>query len=452
VPQISFIHPLDQPLKKKRLVEELRQALKRAEFDSLSIAVAAVTLGTLLRLDSDLKSWKANGKKIVAVYGVDIAATTLEALAYSMANFDEVYISRISGVKFHPKMYIFSGLTRGLLFFGSNNMTVPGTETNLETCVRIEYELPTEAAAFAEAVAGWNALMTERASNTVFALNNATLQILVDEGRVTSEKNRVASGESGTASGSALPASALPQSTLKKSPPSPLPAAKFVPPPGTPSTMTAPAAAAAAAMTPATPAGPVGTPGHTPPSPAAAAPSAAPAEIPAAAAVAAAAVAATSATTSADTLVIQIKPHHNGEIFLSKLAVDENPAFFGFPFTGWTTPKKVTNPQYPQRIPDPIANIVVYGAGAVPVLVLSYRALNTVFYKTKTEIRITCSELVPVVPDYSIMVMRLADPGATTDYEIEIYRPDSPSYALWLAACNQTMPGGGKQPRKFGWL
>src|SRR5207253_2874287 len=33
-------------------------------------------------------------------------------------------------------------------------------------------------------------------------------------------------------------------------------------------------------------------------------------------------------------LVIQIIPHHNGEIFLSKNAVNQNPALFGFPFSG----------------------------------------------------------------------------------------------------------------------
>lgn len=56
---------------------------------------------------------------------------------------------------------------------------------------------------------------------------------------------------------------------------------------------------------------------------------------------------------STEALVIQIVPHHNGEVFLSKIAVDQNPDFFGYPFTGRTTPKKPGNPSYPQRDPEP---------------------------------------------------------------------------------------------------
>ncbi|WP_457630025.1 hypothetical protein, partial [Oceanithermus sp.] len=62
----------------------------------------------------------------------------------------------------------------------------------------------------------------------------------------------------------------------------------------------------------------------------------------------------------AQALVIQVIPHHNGEIFLSKTAVNQNPKFFGWPFTGKTRPKKASNPSYPQREPDPVVNIRVF--------------------------------------------------------------------------------------------
>ena len=150
-------------------------------------------------------------------------------------------------------------------------------------------------------------------------------------------------------------------------------------------------------------------------------------------------------------LAIQIKPHHNGEIFLSRTAASQNPAFFGWPFTGKTTPKKLTNPSYPQLDPDPIVNIAVFGSAPNPLLTLDSYALNTVYYATKSEIRITASPLVGVVPEYSVMLMEpSAVPGTT--YEITIHTPDSPEYAGWVTACNQTMPGGGKEPRKFGWF
>lgn len=88
-------------------------------------------------------------------------------------------------------------------------------------------------------------------------------------------------------------------------------------------------------------------------------------------------------------LAIQIKPHHNGEILLSVTAAMQNPSFFDWPFTGRTTPKKRGNPSYPQRV---------------------------------------------------------------VDYEITVHRPDSPDHGIWLARCNQRMPGGGRAARRFGWF
>src|SRR5882672_4242068 len=156
MPGISYIHPLDQPLNKRRLLAEIKSALGSAQFNSLSIAVAAVSLGPLLRLDAAFKKWKAAGKRIVAIYGVDIGATTIEALTYSLLVFDAVYISRIPGIKFHPKLYIFKGVQKGLVFYGSNNLTVPGTETNFEASIIADYNLPADAAAFADALRGWD--------------------------------------------------------------------------------------------------------------------------------------------------------------------------------------------------------------------------------------------------------------------------------------------------------
>ena len=131
--------------------------------------------------------------------------------------------------------------------------------------------------------------------------------------------------------------------------------------------------------------------------------------------------------------VIQIKPHRNGEIFLSVSAVLQNPEFFSWPFKGQTTPKKIGNPSYPQLDPDPIVNITVFGADLEPVLELSSYVLNTVYYSKKSEIRITASPLVDVVPEYSVMIMELSS-DEDIDYEIIIHTPDSPEFDAWVAA------------------
>lgn len=161
------------------------------------------------------------------------------------------------------------------------------------------------------------------------------------------------------------------------------------------------------------------------------------------------------ATVSSEALVIQIVPHHNGEVFLSKIAVNQNPSFFGFPFTGATTPKIASNPSYPQRVPDPVVNITVYdGVGNVAVTKTAF-GLNTVYYSTKSEIRITFSpDLVAAIAPYAIMVIRRTDEAH--DYDIDVFNPakkPSTRYQQYLNACNQKMPSGGKaQARRMGWL
>jgi hypothetical protein len=157
---------------------------------------------------------------------------------------------------------------------------------------------------------------------------------------------------------------------------------------------------------------------------------------------------------SAEALVIQIVPHHNGEVFLSKAAVDQNPDFFGFPFTGKGTPKKSSNAPYPQRVPSPIVDLKVYGTGETPVVHHPQLRLTTVFYEAKSEIRITVPpDVVKNTPDYSILVMRQGVEGSDCDYEMEIFAPNNPQFKDYLAVCNQTMPSGGKpNPRKMGWL
>ncbi len=155
---------------------------------------------------------------------------------------------------------------------------------------------------------------------------------------------------------------------------------------------------------------------------------------------------------AAKALVIEISPHHNGEVFLSKIAVNQNPEFFGFPFTGHTVPKRARNPAYPQRVPDPAVQITIFGRRGVRRVIDQF-GLNTVYYATKSEIRITFSqEWLALVPPSSLMVMRLTD-EPSLDYELEIHPPGSERYDEYLAACNQTMPSGGaRRARRMGWL
>jgi hypothetical protein len=156
---------------------------------------------------------------------------------------------------------------------------------------------------------------------------------------------------------------------------------------------------------------------------------------------------------AAQALVIQIVPHDNGEVFLSTVAVRQNPRFFGFPFKGKTKPKKKANVPYTQRKPDPRVDLEVYDSAGKLATVLRHYGLNTVHYKRKGEIRITVRpKVVQKTPAYSVLLMERANqPGL--EYRMRIYAPGSARYEDLLAVCDQKMPGGGKRRRRrFGWL
>ncbi|SCB87673.1 hypothetical protein GA0061071_102287 [Kosakonia oryzendophytica] len=393
MPQVSFITPLDQPGGSKRLLDILRTGLKDPRFTQLRIVTAYAKSGPLLRLKSDIESWIASGNSLYAIVGIDQQGTSKEALTIAADLCKELYITRENGITFHPKIYLFNGPKYAKVIVGSNNLTVGGTETNFESSIILDLVFPEDNSIYNDLETMWVNLLPHSCVATK-AFEQKLLDELIANGAVLSELDKQARAK---LTGNPFPA---PRTGLIRKPASPLPA----------SIMKTPKAQATGIM-------------EQPQSP----------------------------QQVVAGLIIQIKPHHNGEIFLSKIAVLQNPSFFGWPFKGSTIPKKAGNPAYPQRTPDPIVNINVYGPATTPTLTLSSYKLNTVYYSAKAEIRITASPLVSQVPDYSVMVMMPGN-SAEIDYEICIYRPDSPQYTSWLLACNQSMPGGGKKARKFGWF
>ncbi|AJC64954.1 phospholipase D family protein [Dickeya zeae] len=397
MPQVSFITPLDQPSGSKRLLDILRTGLKDPRFTQLRIVTAYAKSGPLLRLKSDIESWIAAGNSLCAIVGIDQQGTSKEALTIAADLCKALYITRENGITFHPKIYLFDGPKYAKVIIGSNNLTVGGTETNFESSIILDLVLPEDDSIYNDLETMWGSLLPHSCVATK-PFEQKLLDELIANGAILSELDKQAraklTGNYPTAPRTGLvckPASPLPASIMKRK-----------------------------TLTPKTQAtGIMGQLQY-------------PQQVVAG-------------------LIIQIKPHHNGEIFLSKIAVLQNQSFFGWPFKGSTTPKKAGNPAYPQRTPDPVVNINVYGPATTPTLTLNSYKLNTVYYSAKEEIRITASPLISQVPDYSIMVMMPGN-SAGIDYEICIYRPDNPQYTSWLSACNQSMPSGGKKPRKFGWF
>jgi len=402
MPRISIQKPTDQPIGANRLLENLRQSLTSPDFRQFRFMVAFAKAGPLLRLSREIAAWTTARKSLRAIIGIDEQGTSKEALEFALANFSETFVAHVPGPfspTFHPKLYLFSGPQRASLFVGSNNLTVGGTESNLESYLRIDLELPVDKVTLDEFEAAWDdALKVSNELTADLLLQLQRCNLVLPEAQT--RKTRAAG--SGTSTTGHPPTPAFPSIPLV--PPSSIPAGTLPPRRQVPAT-TAPAQTA------------------PPPAPA--------------------------SVTQA--LVIQIVPHHNGEVFLSKKAVDQDPAFFGWPFTGLSVPKRSNNPPYPQRVPDPVVDLKVFDdKGKLKVRHNPFN-LNTVYYSTKSEIRITVpQDVVSNAPAYSILVMR---ESSTIDYEMDIYAPGSTAYNTYLARCNQTMPSGGNpRPRHFGWL
>jgi|SRR3954464_8742105 len=395
---VEFLNPLAQFSGKDRLLTRLENLLDRKELTHIRMAVAFAKSGPLLRLKDRFASCRGVGKSIEAIFGIDHLGTSKQALEFAIANFDKVYVAHTTAHStFHPKYYLFYGDNNASCLYGSHNLTVGGTETNLEGGVQIDIERPADEAAFEDIAACFEDLRNAPFTHT---LHQELLKTLCDTGLLCDE-NEMSS--SALWSEKKKSATKFPFGHILPKPASPLPKEIFATPPAK-----------------------KGPPLN--------------------------AVAKKPSDASAQALVLQIVPHHNGEVFLSKIAVNQNPSFFGFPFEGFATPKKPGNPAYPQRTPDPRVNIAVFDKKGNTVKTKEDYALNTIFYEAKAEIRVTFStDIRTKISPMSIMVMRKAEPPF--DYDIEIYNPGSNEFKMLLASCNQTLPSGGApQARKMGWL
>lgn len=402
---IRFQKPTDQPFGSNRLLDSLRQALNDKRFSRFRFMVAFAKVGPLLRLQPDIERWQSQGNRIEAVIGIDQNGTSYEAVEFALTHFTSVHIAHVVGPfspTFHPKLYLFDGGADCLAFIGSNNMTVGGTETNLESHVRLELSLPNDSAMMGDLQG-----LVDDALQIAAAVTPSLLKQLLDSRLVLRESQlRRLQQPAGSAAQAATTSPAPVFPTIQINPPSAVPRD----------------VARARAQQPAAPSG-------------------------------AAASATPASTIAAQSLVIQIKPRDNGEILLSKTAVNQDPSFFGWPFAGRTKPKLTKNDPYDQRLPDPIVMLRVYDSAGSLVITHDPFELNTVYYTRRSEIRVTVPpNVVQATPDTSILLMQISAVQGY-DYTMDIFVPGSPKHATYLKSCNQSMPSGGRDaPRRFGWL
>ncbi len=151
--------------------------------------------------------------------------------------------------------------------------------------------------------------------------------------------------------------------------------------------------------------------------------------------------------------LIEVIPHPNGELLLSYTAVTrQEPAFFGHPFTGWSTPKISSNQAYPMLTPDPIVDIEIYDSAGALVAAERDHSLNVVDYARKHEVRITIPNgRHALIPPMSVLELE-RDPSPSLDFRLRFYPPGSAAAAAAVPNLTATMPRGSLPvARRYGW-
>lgn len=422
---------ISQPFATRRLGDYLLDALGDARWQRFLASVAFAKRSGTAHVLAPLHAFAGRATTRISV-GVDHGGTSLEGVEDLFGALDgrgELFVAhhtRSPGDRvhhtFHPKVFLFDNSTEALALVGSGNLTQGGLFGNYEAGVALRLDLGDSAQrafhrSIVQALDDW----ADPASPLCTRVDSASLIRLYDEGYLPREatiRPRSSTGGAG-ARGSGIGGPTLfPPAPVPAPPPTPSTAPVFtrpvsstLPPPPRPAPRTRTARA----------------PGASPPSPSRAA---------------------------HRVLYIEVIPHHNGEIFLSKLAIRDDPAFFGHPFSGRTTPKRAGNAGYPMRTPDPIVDIVVYDDTDAVLRRAPSHSLNMVEYERKGEIRITVPDrMQDVIPEMALLVMAIADPATGREYTLDFYPPGSPSYGTYASNLVRSMPSGGRPGpgRRYGW-
>lgn len=435
MPTHHYICPIDQPTGAFRLIDWLENNFLSPDYITFRCLVAFAKIKPFYKIHDSIQKWNARGNQSDVVIGIDHKGTSYQALQYALANFDSVNILHANYSTFHPKLYIFSGSHKAAAYYGSSNFTSGGLETNFEGGIIIDFDLPADQSEFDDILKCFQSVCSPSVS-CLSPLTTTFLDNLKNNGFLLDETIAHGVVRTSTVASSVVSAS-TPTTTSPLFNDFTIKPARVIPK----SVMTT-AAASAGIIMPSTKSS-----GTRRRSPATGTPRSVPT------------VASVVVPVLPDGFVIQVIPHHNGEILLSKNAIYQNKAFFGFPFTGTTIPKKPSNPTYPQRTPDPIVNIRVYDKTGKLVNAEQNYSLNTVYYEKKSEVRITITPEIlralnvsAITTNYPILVMRLSStPGC--DYDLDFFEYGSPAYKGYLSICDQTLPSGGKPiARKMGWI
>ena len=120
-------------------------SLKSENYDSFKAYVAFVSTGGLKNIIGQLVEFKNAGKEIKLYVGVDLNATSKEALEKLLEHGIETYvIYSPNNIIYHPKIYAFEGAEIKRAIIGSSNLTESGLFQNIEASVCVDFDTDNE--------------------------------------------------------------------------------------------------------------------------------------------------------------------------------------------------------------------------------------------------------------------------------------------------------------------
>lgn len=116
-------------------------SLESENYNSFNAFIAFVSTGGLKNLIDQLLAFKEDGGEIKLYLGVDLNATSKEALEQLLENEIESYVVYSpNNIIYHPKIYAFEGDETKRAIIGSSNLTESGLFQNIEASVCVDFD------------------------------------------------------------------------------------------------------------------------------------------------------------------------------------------------------------------------------------------------------------------------------------------------------------------------
>lgn len=452
---MSKLTALLQPDGAPRLGEFLEAQLGDVRWTELSAAIAFVKVSGVRHVAAALERFARRAQSVRIAVGIDQMGSSLEGVQLLwqavVGSGGEVFVVRnpmgSPSPTFHPKTWFFRGPAARLVITGSGNLTGGGLYANYESGIAVETAVG-DNDAFVDTVSAALDAWTDASRDDVVRIDAGVLQRLHDDGDLPSEdalRRALRSSRTARAGVTGIPLVPSKQPLFAgRRTPGPPTRAVWSPPNAPPVVPNTPSSPPSAPPPPSAQTQPTRTPVTSPPVSSGSPPARTPVTTAIASPQAAPHVA----------LYMTVAPRNKTEIYLTKGALQDDPGFFGAPFTGLTTPKKADVPAQPQPDPPPTVSIVVYGAGNSTLHAVRDHTLKMWFYKfgpsANDDFRITLpAQFLRDTPDDSVFVMTKDPPQLPGhDYLLELYPPANVHYRAMLAKCTRPIRNS---TRRYGW-